>query len=248
VLYYQPQVNALSNRVIGVEALVRWQHPTAGLLSPDRFIPLAEELDLIIPLGEWVLRQACQQMQAWIRVGVPEMKMAVNLSVQQIAHERLIKSVEEALSDSGLRADCLELEITENFVIQQPEVSVGKLTYLREQGVTLAMDDFGTGYSSLSYLKKLPIDRLKIDRSFVKDIGIDRSDESIIKATLAMCDSLGLEVVAEGVETIEQLNFLTENGCQIIQGYYYSKPLPPEALMSFICNHQALVDGAKERL
>ncbi|WP_296063229.1 EAL domain-containing protein [uncultured Amphritea sp.] len=248
VLYYQPQVDALSNRVIGVEALVRWQHPTAGLLSPDRFIPLAEELDLIIPLGEWVLREACQQMQAWIRVGVPEMRMAVNLSVQQIAHERLIKSVEEALSDSGLSADCLELEITENFVIQQPEVSVGKLTYLREQGVTLAMDDFGTGYSSLSYLKKLPIDRLKIDRSFVKDIGIDRSDESIIKATLAMCDSLGLEVVAEGVETTEQLNFLTENGCQIIQGYYYSKPLPPEALMSFICNQQALVDEAKERL
>lgn len=245
VLYYQPQVDAISNRVIGVEALVRWQHPTAGLLPPDRFIPLAEELDLIIPLGEWVLSEACQQMQAWIQIGLPKMTMAVNLAGQQIAHERLIKSVEEALSNSGLSADCLELEVTENFVIQQPEVTVGKLTYLRDQGITLAMDDFGTGYSSLSYLKKLPIDRLKIDRSFVKDIGVDRGDESIIKATLAMCHSLGLEVVAEGVETTEQLNFLLENGCHIIQGYYYSKPLPPEAFMDYICSRQQL-DGAKQ--
>ncbi|WP_428036908.1 EAL domain-containing protein [Amphritea sp.] len=246
VLYYQPQVDALSNRVIGVEALVRWQHPTAGLLPPDRFIPLAEELDLIIPLGEWVLREACQQMQAWLQIGLPRMTMAVNLAGQQIAHERLIKSVEEALSSSGLSADCLELEVTENFVIQQPEVTVGKLTYLRDQGITLAMDDFGTGYSSLSYLKKLPIDRLKIDRSFVKDIGVDRGDESIIKATLAMCHSLGLEVVAEGVETTEQLNFLLDNGCHIIQGYYYSKPLPPEAFMDYICSRQQQLDGAKQ--
>ncbi|WP_299199384.1 EAL domain-containing protein [uncultured Amphritea sp.] len=245
VLYYQPQVDAISDRVIGVEALVRWQHPTAGLLPPDRFIPLAEELDLIIPLGEWVLREACQQMQAWIQIGLPKMTMAVNLAGQQIAHERLIKSVEEALASSGLSADCLELEVTENFVIQQPEVTVGKLTYLRDQGITLAMDDFGTGYSSLSYLKKLPIDRLKIDRSFVKDIGVDRGDESIIKATLAMCHSLGLEVVAEGVETTEQLNFLLDNGCHIIQGYYYSKPLPPEAFMAFMCSRQQM-DGTKQ--
>ena len=246
LLYYQPQVDAISNRVIGVEALVRWQHPTAGLLPPDRFIPLAEELDLIIPLGEWVLREACQQMQAWIKIGLPKMTMSVNLAGQQIAHERLIKSVEEALANSGLEAGCLELEVTENFVIQQPEVTVGKLTYLRDQGITLAMDDFGTGYSSLSYLKKLPIDRLKIDRSFVKDIGVDRGDESIIKATLAMCQSLELDVVAEGVETAEQLNFMLENGCHIIQGYYYSKPLPPEALVGFICRWQLRDSSAPE--
>ena len=241
VLYYQPQIDASTGEVVGVEALVRWQHPTAGLLPPDRFIPLAEELDLIIPLGEWVLREACQQMQAWTKVGVPRMKIAVNLAGQQIAHERLIRSVEEALEESGLRADQLELEVTENFVIRQPEVTVGKLTYLREKGITLAMDDFGTGYSSLSYLKKLPIDKLKIDRSFVKDIGVDRSDESIIKATLAMCHSLGLEVVAEGVETTEQLSFLTDNGCQVIQGYYYSKPLPPSEFMDFICDSGQLL-------
>ncbi len=234
VLHYQPQIDTVTEKIVGVEALVRWQHPTVGLLSPDRFIPLAEELDLIIPLGEWVLKEACQQMQAWIQRGVPDMKVAVNLAGQQIAHERLISSVEEALDASGLSASNLELEVTENFVIRQPEVTVGKLTYLRERGITLAMDDFGTGYSSLSYLKKLPIDRLKIDRSFVKDIGIDRDDESIIKATLAMCQSLGLVVVAEGVETSEQLNFMQENGCQIIQGYYYSKPLPADQLMDYL--------------
>lgn len=235
VLYYQPQVDAATNAVVGVEALVRWQHPSAGLLSPDRFIPLAEELDLIIPLGEWVLREACRQMQAWRRVGVPPIKVSVNLAGQQIAHERLLASVEEALGESGLNARQLELEVTENFVIRQPEVTIGKLTYLRERGITLAMDDFGTGYSSLSYLKKLPIDKLKIDRSFVKDIGVDRSDESIIKATMAMCHSLGLEVVAEGVETPEQLAFMRASGCQIIQGYYYSKPLSPEQFMEYIC-------------
>lgn len=242
VLYYQPQVDTRTGRVVGVEALVRWQHPAAGLLSPDRFIPLAEELDLIIPLGEWVLREACRQMQAWRHIGLPEMKVSVNLAGQQIAHERLINSVEEALTESGLSPQYLELEVTESFVIRQPEVAVGKLTYLRERGITLAMDDFGTGYSSLSYLKKLPIDRLKIDRSFVKDIGIDRSDESIIKATLAMCQALGLEVVAEGVESSEQLNFLKENNCHIIQGYYFSKPLLPEVFMQYICNAQQLTD------
>lgn len=242
VLHYQPQVDAITHRVMGVEALVRWQHPTAGLLPPDRFIPLAEELDLIVPLGEWVLREACRQMQAWIEVGLPDMRVSVNLAGQQIAHERLIKSVEEALEASGLSPECLELEVTENFVIRQPEVAIGKLTYLREQGITLAMDDFGTGYSSLSYLKKLPIDRLKIDRSFVKDIGIDRSDESIIKATLAMCHTLGLEVVAEGVETSEQLDFLRDNNCQIIQGYYFSKPLPPEDFWQYISHAKQLKD------
>ncbi|MDO6563734.1 EAL domain-containing protein [Amphritea sp. 1_MG-2023] len=243
VLYYQPQVDAVTHRVVGAEALVRWQHPTVGLLSPDRFIPLAEELDLIIPLGEWVLREACRQMQAWIRAGLTTIKVSVNLAGQQIAHKRLIDSVEEALQVSGLSPERLELEVTENFVIRQPEMAIGKLTYLREQGITLAMDDFGTGYSSLSYLKKLPIDRLKIDRSFVKDIGIDHSDESIIKATLAMCDSLGLEVVAEGVETREQLVFLQENNCQIIQGYYFSKPLPADVFMQYMSRSQPLTDS-----
>ena len=246
VLHYQPQVDASTNHVVSVEALVRWMHPTAGMLPPDRFIPLAEELDLIIPLGEWVLQEACRQMYAWNQVGLPKMKVAVNLAGQQIAHERLLSSVEDALSESGLEAGQLELEVTENFVIRQPEVTISKLTYLREMGITLAMDDFGTGYSSLSYLKKLPVDKLKIDRSVVKDIGLDRSDESIIKATLAMCHSLGLEVIAEGVETPEQLQFLTENGCQVIQGYYYSRPLPPEAFMKYICDSGQLLSIDKD--
>lgn len=241
VLHYQPQIDVLNGTIIGVEALVRWEHPVAGLLPPNRFIPLAEELDLIIPLGEWVLREACRQMKVWQRVGFPNMKVAVNLAGQQIAHERLIASVEEALAEAELGAEWLELEVTENFVIRQPEVTVGKLTYLRDKGITLAMDDFGTGYSSLSYLKKLPIDKLKIDRSFVQDIGVDKSDESIIKATLAMCHSLGLDIVAEGVETQEQLDFLLTHRCSKIQGYYYSKPLSAEALMAFVCE-QGVID------
>lgn len=246
VLHYQPQIDAVSGNIIGVEALVRWQHQAVGLLPPNRFIPLAEELDLIIPLGEWVLREACRQMKAWQLLGFPKMKVAVNLAGQQIAHERLLSSIEGALEESGLDAEWLELEVTENFVIQQPEVTVGKLTYLRDKGITLAMDDFGTGYSSLSYLKKLPIDKLKIDRSFVKDIGLDRSDESIIKATLAMCHSLGLQVVAEGVETQEQLDFLLQHRCNSIQGYYFSKPLPADDLMDFVCSQGQLVIESSE--
>ncbi|WP_432470571.1 EAL domain-containing protein [Amphritea sp. HPY] len=246
VLHYQPQIDAVSGTVIGVEALVRWQHPVVGLLPPNRFIPLAEELDLIIPLGEWVLREACRQMKAWQLLGFPQMKVAVNLAGQQIAHERLLASVEGALEESGLDAEWLELEVTENFVIQQPEVTVGKLTYLRDKGITLAMDDFGTGYSSLSYLKKLPIDKLKIDRSFVKDIGVDRSDESIIKATLAMCHSLGLQVVAEGVETQEQLDFMVQHRCTLIQGFYFSKPLSADDLMDFVCSQGQLVIESSE--
>jgi len=243
VLHYQPQVDALNGSVIGVEALVRWQHPTAGLLPPNRFIPLAEELDLIIPLGEWVLREACRQMQAWQQQGLPQMKVAVNLAGQQIAHERLLNTVESALNESGLDPRWLELEVTENFVIQQPEVTVDKLTYLQNKGITLAMDDFGTGYSSLSYLKKLPVDKLKIDRSFVKDIGLDKSDESIIKATLAMCQSLGLQVVAEGVETREQLDFLLRHRCSTIQGYFFSKPLPADELIHFVLSQGQLRAG-----
>ena len=235
VLHYQPQVDSRTGQVVGIEALVRWQHPEEGLLGPNRFIPVAEELDLIIPLGEWVLHEACRQMSRWLAQGFPAMRMAVNLAGQQVAHDQLIPCIESALTQAQLEPEYLALEVTESFIIRQPEVSIGKLTYLRDLGISLAMDDFGTGYSSLSYLKRLPVEKLKIDRSFIKDIGIDKSDESIIMATVAMCQSLELGIIAEGVETLQQLEFMTALGCYCVQGYYYSKPLPADELYDFVC-------------
>ncbi|WP_261842087.1 bifunctional diguanylate cyclase/phosphodiesterase [Aliamphritea ceti] len=248
VLHYQPQIDVRTDMVVGVEALVRWQHPEAGLLGPDRFISLAEELDLIIPLGEWVLREACQQMSSWLKKGFPIMRMAVNLAGQQIAHEQLIPTIERALKDADLNPEYLTLEVTESFIIRQPEVSIGKLTYLRDLGISLAMDDFGTGYSSLSYLKRLPIEKLKIDRSFIQDIGEDQSDESIIMATVAMCQSLQLEIIAEGVETQQQLDFITALECHYVQGYFYSKPLTAEALYAFVDARNQIPDNSGIRL
>ncbi|UTW12423.1 bifunctional diguanylate cyclase/phosphodiesterase [Marinobacterium rhizophilum] len=236
-LQYQPKVDALSGRVCGMEALVRWQHPEFGAVSPGRFIPLAEEMGLIVPLGRWVLNEACRQMAQWQQAGMIPIRMGVNLAGPQIAHERLLQEVDEALAQAGLPASLLDLEITENFVIRQPELTVSKLTQLRERGISLSMDDFGTGYSSLSYLKRLPINTLKIDQSFVRDIGQDRDDEAIVKAIIVMCRSLGIGVLAEGVETSEQLDFLLRHGCHHIQGYYYSRPLDPPALWDFVDQH-----------
>ncbi len=236
-LQYQPKVDALSGLVCGMEALVRWQHPEFGAVSPGRFIPLAEEMGLIVPLGRWVLNEACRQMAQWQQAGMIPIRVGVNLAGPQIAHESLLQEVDEALGQAGLPATLLDLEITENFVIRQPELTVSKLTQLRERGISLSMDDFGTGYSSLSYLKRLPIDTLKIDQSFVRDIGQDRDDEAIVKAIIVMCRSLGIGVLAEGVETSEQRDFLLKHGCSRIQGYYYSRPLDPPALWDFVDQH-----------
>ena len=228
VIHYQPQVNSMTGLIIGAEALVRWQHPKMGLVSPGMFIPIAEESGLIIRIGEWVLREVCRQAKAWQEEGLPPIPVAVNLSAVQFRQNNLVEMVDDALKESGLDPHCLELEITESGIMQNSETSVHTLRLLKQMGLKLSVDDFGTGYSSLSYLKKFPIDKLKIDQSFVRDITTDQDDAAIINAIIGMANSLKLRVIAEGVETVEQQNFLNANGCFESQGYYFCKPLPAE--------------------
>ncbi|MRR08525.1 EAL domain-containing protein [bacterium] len=226
LLHYQPQVEAVSGAITGFEALVRWRHPELGLVPPDRFIPIAEDTGLIQPLGEWVLRAACAQLRAMHNQGYAGLRMAVNLSARQLRHADLPALVGEVMAENGLGPGDLELEITESTAMHNPEATVRVFERLRAMGVRLAIDDFGTGYSSLSYLKLLPIHALKLDRSFVKDIEVDANDAAICNATIALAHSLGLEVVAEGVETQTQHEFLRRLDCDLIQGYFFSKPLP----------------------
>lgn len=224
-LHYQPQVQALSNEVIGVEALVRWNHPTKGMLSPGLFIPLAEETGLIYDIGTWALREACRQMKEWHDAGGPLIPVSVNLSSRQFHQANLVESIRDILEETGLEAKYLELEITESMMMD-PDLSTEILNKLNDFGVRISLDDFGTGYSSLSYLKQLPIHRLKIDRSFITDITQNASDQAIVATIIAMAKHLNMEVIAEGIETQGQLDFLTENACKEIQGYYFSRPLP----------------------
>ncbi|RJF97606.1 EAL domain-containing protein [Noviherbaspirillum saxi] len=227
-VYYQPQARVDSGKIIGAEALVRWRHPTRGMVSPAEFIPLAEETGLISALGEWVLRTACAQLQAWIASGLPPIRMAVNLSVKQLLKKDFASSVEQALADTGVSASLLELEITESTLMENAQDTLEALHRLRSLGVRLSIDDFGTGYSSLSYLKRFPVDIIKIDRSFVRDVPHDADDASIVTGIIALAHSLRLEVVAEGVETASQLAFLKDQSCDLMQGYYLSKPVPAE--------------------
>jgi diguanylate cyclase (GGDEF)-like protein len=228
VLYYQPQVDIRSGEINGIEALVRWQHPDLGLISPGEFIPLAEESGLIIPLGEWVLRSACNQMKNWQKAGNPLLRVAVNLSARQFQQGNLADTVTKVLQETGLDPQYLELEITESMAIHDADFTITKLQQLKQIGIQISMDDFGTGYSSLSYLKMFPIDKLKIDKSFVDDISIDQDNEIMIKTIITMAHNLKLNVIAEGVETEEQLIFLKEEKCDEFQGYLFSKPLSVE--------------------
>lgn len=225
VLHYQPQIEVASGRLVGVEALVRWQHPERGLVPPNSFIPIAEESDLIIKLGEWILQEACWQLSRWKDQGLT-LRVSVNLSARQLRSKNLLHQVEDTLIRHSLRPGELELEITESVAMDNPEATLRMLAQLRELGVELAIDDFGTGYSSLSHLKLMPLQRLKIDRSFVKDIESDPDDAAICAATISLAQNLGLSVVAEGVETEAQLTFLGNLGCECVQGYLFSKPLP----------------------
>ena len=234
LLHYQPQVDASSGRTVCLEALARWQHPQRGLIPPNKFIPLAEESGLIEPLGRWVLDAACRQLWWLNSQGWTGVRMAVNLSARQLKQDDLIPWIEQLLAVHGVRAADLELEITESVAMENPEAMIGILRRLRELGVTLAIDDFGTGYSSLAYLKLLPIQRLKLDRSFVSDIESDHNDAIICSATIALAHSLGLEVVAEGVETEAQYSFLRYLGCDLIQGYYFSRPLAADVVEDFL--------------
>lgn len=223
-LHYQPQVRLEDGRFIGVEALLRWHHPELGAISPVRFIPIAEESGLISSIGEWVLEQACRQRQLWQGLVTEEFRVAVNLSARQF-NSNVIDIVEGVLARTGLRAQQLELEITETMVMQHPDSAIQILNALNELGIELAIDDFGTGYSSLSYLKRFPLQKLKVDRAFIKDLPDDEEDAAITNAVIAMARSLGLRVIAEGAETLEQILFLRQRGCDEVQGYYCSRPL-----------------------
>ncbi len=227
-LYYQPRVDLFSGRVIGAEALLRWRHPEMGLVPPVEFIPILEETGMIIPVGDWVLRQASQQNRAWQDMGLPPIRMAVNLSARQFIQKDLAESVLRVLEQVGLSPKYMELEITEDLLLEHNQTNIITLTKLRNEGIHISIDDFGTGYSSLSYLKRLPIDTLKIDQSFVRDIDTDPDNKAIASAIIAMANSLHLNVLAEGVETDEQLAFLRAQGCNEIQGFSFSHPLPAE--------------------
>lgn len=234
VLYFQPQVDIFDHRLNGMEALIRWNHPRLGFISPGDFIPLAEETGLIIPIGKWVLRTACMQNKAWQLAGFPPLKMAVNISPVQFYQNDFVQVVLEALQDSGLESQYLELEITEGIAMYQLDQVIDKLNTLRELGVHISIDDFGTGFSSLNYLKKLPIDKLKIAQQFVRDITDDPDDAAIVQAIMAMAQSLKLNVIAEGVETEDQLSFLLDVKCREIQGYIYSKPVPADEFYALL--------------
>lgn len=224
-LFYQPQLNTQSGKLIGVEALIRWMHPKKGMISPGRFIPLAEESGLIVPIGKWVLNEACKQMKIWQDSGLKNIRISVNLSLRQFFQDDLVDTVANALEQSGLEPQYLELEITESLAMNV-ERAIALLNSLKLLGVRIAIDDFGTGYSSFSYLHQLPIDQLKIDQSFIQNLSIDTNNEAIVETIITMGHHLRLDLIAEGVETEEQLKFLHRNQCNGIQGYLISRPLP----------------------
>ncbi len=233
-LYYQPKLDARQGGLLGFEALVRWNHPLDGLVSPGKFIPVAEETGLILALGAWVMDEACRQLRVWRDMGFAELSMAVNLSAHQLRSPTLLTDLVLTLEKHGLAYADLEIEVTESVAMRDPEASIGLLQALRIMGVQLAIDDFGTGYSSLSYLKLLPVHTLKLDQSFVKDVENNPSDASICIATINLAHNLNISVVAEGVETEAQRKFLSEHGCDILQGYLFSKPLPAAKALEFI--------------
>lgn len=239
ILHYQPQIDLASGQLIGVEALVRWQHPRLGLMEPCRFIPLAEETGLIVSLGEFILRRACEQMCRWQTHQPRQFRVAVNMADRQLRSKDLLATVGNALKDTGCRPEWLELEVTEGFFMNHQEDSVTPLEQLRAEGVELSIDDFGTGYSSLSYLKTLPINKLKIDRSFVRDIPKDANDMAISRAIIALARSLDLRVIAEGVETEQQLAFLKAEGCDQVQGFLFSRALNADAMTDWLEKHVA---------
>jgi EAL domain-containing protein (putative c-di-GMP-specific phosphodiesterase class I) len=231
LLYYQPQLSLETGAIIGVEALLRWQRSSDDLVLPGKFIPLLEETSLIIPVGEWVLRQACRDHHSWIDAGGKSVPIAVNLSARQFRDKGLVAMIRQVLVENNVAAEMIELEITESCVMEDPEEALLTLEIFHEMGIRIAIDDFGTGYSSLSYLKRFPLDVLKIDQSFVADIPTDEDDAAIIDTIIAMGHRLKLSVTAEGVETEAQADFLRTHGCDNVQGYFYDQPMPSEDLL-----------------
>jgi EAL domain-containing protein (putative c-di-GMP-specific phosphodiesterase class I) len=225
-LHYQAKLDLRDNTIAGVEALLRWNSPELGAVSPAQFIPLAEETGLILAIGKWVLRSACEQCVQWQNAGLPPVRVSVNLSPRQLNDPELVAAVRTVLADTGLKPDLLELEVTESSVMHNVERALEVLGALKDMGVRLAIDDFGTGYSSLAQLKRFPIDTLKVDRSFIRELPSDSEDKAIAEAIIAMGKTLSLTVVAEGVETREQQEFLRERACDQMQGFFFSKPVP----------------------
>lgn len=240
LLHYQPKVDLATGQIVGAEALVRWKSPEVGMVSPAEFIPLAEETGLIVPIGEWILRTACAQNKAWQQRGLSPVRMGVNLSVRQLQRQNLIGTIAHALNETGLDPNYLELELTESIIMKSNESTMAELRELHLGGIEISIDDFGTGYSSLSYLKRLPIDTLKIDKSFVQDVATDPDDAAIVAAIITMAHTLKLKVVAEAVETVEQLEFLRSLKCDRMQGYLFSKPLPAEEITRLLVEGKQL--------
>jgi EAL domain-containing protein (putative c-di-GMP-specific phosphodiesterase class I) len=238
MLYYQPKMELSTSQIIGVEALLRWKHRTRGWISPDTFIPIAEETGLIVTLGEWVIREACRQLRRWNEQGLAHLAISVNVSTQQFEREDFVDSVLRTMSSHGIAPGRLEIEITESALMRNISETITALRRLRDAGVILSIDDFGTGYSSLGYLKQFPVDTLKIDRSFVKDLHSSNDDAAICSAIIAMARELRLKVVAEGVEVQEQLDFLRLHGCDQIQGFLISKPVPLNDLDRLLIRRQ----------
>jgi diguanylate cyclase (GGDEF)-like protein len=243
LLYYQPQVNIENLQIVGMEALIRWDHPEWGLISPIDFIPLAEETGLILPIGEWVLRTACRQAKTWQNVGYPRLKLSVNLSLLQFQQENLVQVVTDIVEETNFDPSLLELEITESIALDNEQQVIDKLNELRKLNIKIAIDDFGTGYSSLSYLKKFPINTLKIDKVFVREIMSDSEGESLIAAIISMAQTLKFNVIAEGVESEAQLSFLHDLKCNEAQGYLFGKPLPEEQFLALLNEYSAQTDN-----
>lgn len=239
-LHYQPQAALQTGCVIGVEALIRWNREPEGVIAPADFIPLTEELGLIVPIGEWVLRTACAQMKAWQDAGLPKISVAVNLSARQFRQKDLVEMIARVLRETGLDPRYLDIELTESMMMHNVEAAVITLGKLKDMGINLSIDDFGTGYSSLNYLKRFPIDVLKIDQSFVRDIASDADDGAIARSIIALAHSLKLQVTAEGVETEAQMNYLGIHHCDVIQGYYYSRPMPAIACAQWLLQRKRL--------
>jgi predicted signal transduction protein with EAL and GGDEF domain len=231
-LFYQPLVSLVDEQITGVEALMRWNHPRRGLVLPGRFIPVAEENGLILPMGDWTLQEACAQAASWVEAQIGPLRLSVNLSARQFLDSNLVIKVANAIMGAGLDPTYLELELTESVLMEDTGASQTQLANLKDLGVRIAIDDFGTGYSSLSYLQRFPLDRVKIDRSFVRDLIQNSTEASIVTAIIAMAHELRLEVVAEGVETEEQYEYLRAEGCDVIQGFLIAQAMPPDQLQA----------------
>jgi diguanylate cyclase (GGDEF)-like protein len=237
IIHYQPQIDLTSGQVIGAEALIRWQHPEQGMLPPNRFIPIAEESGQISEIGSWVLEFVCERLSKWLEAGHLLIPISINISGQQLINSSLMASMKKILQQSSCQTYQIELEITENFLMHNPDRSINELQQLRDLGINIAIDDFGTGYSSLSNLKRFPLTKLKIDQSFIRDISVDPNDQAITRAIIALGKTLGLSIIAEGVEDENQRNFLREEGCDAAQGFYYSPPLSERQFLEFVESH-----------